>query len=246
MLGDGNPGITSGLGAGGQALVGWVGVVTALMTSFYMFRAYFMVFEGRPAEQTAHLHPIGQAMSLPLIVLGLLSTVGGLVMFPGVWNVFGDFFNRVFTTPVYQSLPNAKIIAPPTDGLEVTNLLFALGAGILGIVFAGLAYQRLWRNRPTTIEPLRGAQNFLLNAWFIDALYNQTIAAGFKGLGTLIVRGIEPVQQVLVDRGIGGGIWGSSRGVRRTETGYVRNYALVMMLGVVAILVYVAIVGLQR
>ena len=86
----------------------------------------------------------------------------------------------------------------------------------------------------------------MLNAWFIDALYNQTIAAGFKGLGTLIVRGIEPVQQVLVDRGIGGGIWAGSRGVRRTETGYVRNYALVMMLGVVAILIYVAIVGLQR
>ena len=246
LLGDGNPGIAYGLGAGGQALVGWVGVVTALLTSFYMFRAYFMVFEGRPAEHTAHLHPTGQAMSIPLMVLGLLSTVGGLVMFPGLWNIFGDFFNRVFTTPLYQSLPNAKIIAPPTDGLEVTNLLFALGAGVLGIVFAGLAYQRVWLNRPTTIEPIRGAQNFLLNAWFIDALYNQTIAAGFKGLGTLIVRGIEPVQQVLVDRGIGGGIWAGSRGVRRTETGYVRNYALVMMLGVVAILIYVAIVGLQR
>ena len=50
--------------------------------------------------------------------------------------------------------------------------------------------------------------------------------------------------QKLVDSGIGGGIWGSSRIVRRTETGFVRNYALVMMFGVVAILVYVAIMGL--
>jgi NADH-quinone oxidoreductase subunit L len=242
LLGDSNPGITSGLGTAGQALVGWVGIITALLTAFYMFRAYFMVFEGREVE--AHVHPIGQTMAVPLMVLGLLSTVGGFLLFPGLWNGLNDYFKGLFATAPYLTLPNAKIIAPPTDGIEWPNLIIALVAGLLGIGLAFGVYQRVWRNRPTTIEPVTGLRNFLLRAWFFDTLYNAVFVATFKALGSLAAHGIEPLEQKLVDSGIGGGIWGSSRIVRRTETGFVRNYALVMMFGVVAILVYVAIVGL--
>lgn len=244
LLGDGNAGIATGLNAGGQALVGWVGVITAFLTAFYMFRAYFMVFEGRPVE--AHVHASGQSMNIPLLVLGILSTVGGFVAFPGLWNVMDNFFNSLFGSPVYQTLPNVKALAIPTGGIEITNLVIALLAGLLGILLAYLTYQRVWRNRPTTIEPLQGFSNFLLNAWYFDALYNALIVRPFKGLGTFVAQGIEPVEQALVDRGIGSGIWQTSRGVRRSETGYVRNYALVMMFGVVAILIYVAVVGFQR
>lgn len=249
LLGDGNDGIHTGLSAGGQAIIGWVGVITALLTAFYMFRAYFMTFEGEPAAEH-HVHASGQTINIPLIVLGILSTVGGFIAFPGLWNGFNSYFAKY---PLYISgSANATVpanngtVSIPTDGIDWTNLIIALAAGIIGIALAYFTYQRVWSKRPVAITPAKGLSAFLYNAWYWDAAYYNVITVPVRAIGGLIARGIEPIEQALVDRGIGSGIWLGSRGVRRSETGYVRNYALVMMLGVVAILIYVAVAGLQR
>ena len=141
-MGDGNPGITYGLNAGGQALVGWVGVITAFMTAFYMFRAYFMVFEGRPAETQVTCAPHRSDNVRPSDCIGLTINYWRVFAISGFVERFGQYLiNGAFTNP-YRTLPNAKVIAPPTDGIEWTNLIIALAAGILGIVLAYATYQR--------------------------------------------------------------------------------------------------------
>lgn len=253
LLGDGNGGIHAGLNAGSQALIGWVGVITALLTAFYMFRAYFMTFEGEPAAEH-HVHASSQTINIPLIVLGILSTVGGFIAFPGLWNGFSGYFNKYFpsflaaeaTAQPSDLIPNNGTIAIPVGSVDWTNLIIALAAGLIGIALAYFTYQRVWSKRPIAITPATGISAFLYNAWYIDTAYYNFITVPIRAIGGWIARGIEPIEQALVDRGIGSSIWQGSRGVRRSETGYVRNYALVMMLGVVAILIYVAVAGLQR
>ena len=114
------------------SVIGWVGIIVAFMTAFYMFRAYMLVFEGPAAERHPHASP--RSMNFVLAVLSFFSVVGGFLALPGGWNVLHDWFNPVIA---YFARPGRQLWFPiQTDGLEIIELGLGVGAGVAGIVVA--------------------------------------------------------------------------------------------------------------
>ena len=256
-------------------LVGWVGVITAALTAFYMFRAYFLTFHGAPASVTdhsdtpisttepnqvshhpspvltgegqgqetsiagvraSHPHPTPAAMAAPLLVLTGLTVFGGFVIVPGVYDLL-----RPYLQPVRGYAPAWAL--PEVGALEIPNLVAGLAAGLLGIGVAFALYARRSSPSPATQG---GFVRFLASGWYFDQLYNAIIVVPLRALGTFASRVLESQVFEGLVRGLSGGVWGSSIGARRTETGYVRNYALAIMLGVVAIAAYGIVQAVQR
>jgi NADH:ubiquinone oxidoreductase subunit 5 (subunit L)/multisubunit Na+/H+ antiporter MnhA subunit len=109
------------------------------------------------------------------------------------------------------------------------------------------------RIRPATkkrLNPLKLGQQaltgFLLYGWGFDLIYNLLFAWPGKLTGQLIARFIDPEAEKAVDYGLGGVAWESSKITRKSGTGLVRNYALGIFLGTVALLIYVAVQTVQR
>jgi len=274
-------------------IIGWVGVITAFITAFYMFRAYFLTFEGTTRFE-GHPHANPPIMTIPVGVLTVLATIGGFLAFEGGWNSLEGWFKPVIEG--YASNGKTLWRSIETNQLDIFGLIIGVGAGVTGI---GLAYAIYMRrplqldatpqmaraqttnlnappvSRMLTSQPkatqsrravalgiveverprtgpgpifyLKQALNtFLLNGWGFDLIYNLLFVWPGKATAGLIERWLDPEVEQMVDIGLGDGTNEASKAVRRTETGYVRNYALGILLGAVAILVYVAVIGLQR
>ncbi len=212
-----------------------VGAVTAVLTAYYMGRAYLLVFRGeqrwveaRPAGGTKGLHPHdpGWVMSAPLVVLGLLSAVGGLINLP-VHPSF-DFLDR-WLSPIFDSrlLAHQWSLGGVWTFALVDAVLALLGVG-LAVAAWGHAYDR------PELEPV-----FLRRAWYIDWAYDRFIARPSTEAAV-------ETSAVVETKGIDGTVNGfaylvraSGRQLRKVQTGYVRNYALGLAAGLVLILAYV-------
>jgi NADH:ubiquinone oxidoreductase subunit 5 (subunit L)/multisubunit Na+/H+ antiporter MnhA subunit len=302
------------------SVIGWVGLLTAFMTAFYMFRAYMLVFEGPQTKLHPHSSPAN--MSFVLAVLSVLSVVGGFLAMPGLWNFLHDWFQPVLR--VFDANAGERGVWFPiqTNGLEIVELVLGVGAGVAGIVIAvglytftrqraadalqptltgtaeeqqrateGAAQPRRatgapiltprgleeaeirrvisgrnlspvnereaplpsGRIRPATkpkFNPLKLGQQamtaFLLYGWGFDLLYKMLFSWPGEMTGRLIARFVDQEAEKAVDYGLGGAAWEGSKASRKTETGLVRNYALGILLGTVALLIYVAVQTVQR
>ena len=197
--------------------------VAAFFTAFYMGRQLWLIFFGRPrTEAAAHAEESGPVMTIPLILLALGSVVAGLINFPGP-HPFADFI-RHHAAPF--------------------NPTVALTSTVLALIALGLAY-RIYRDRlraTTDPDPLlqtaRGLFVGAYNAWYVDRSYHRVFVQGFYALAAFLAR---PVEAGVID----GTVNGVARLVRRTagqlrrlQTGYVRQYALAVMVGVVAIVAW--------
>jgi NADH-quinone oxidoreductase subunit L len=236
----------------GQYALWAIGIVTALLTAFYMFRAVFLVFGGSPVatgtgHDPAHSAPVGHepaphgpdnppVMAGPVGVLALLSVVGGLVAIPGVWDLLENYLR-----PVLEEVsPGTPAVVPEWN---VPTLIAAAGAAVLGIGGAWLVYGR---QRPAT-DPLERAApalyNLLSRQYYVE-----------RALGAVVVRPLEWLADAVLDRvdrglfeggvhGLAGGIGAAGQGLGRTQTGALRNYALVILLGMVGLLGYLLAFG---
>lgn len=221
----------------GNAVLGIIGVVTAGLTAVYMFRAFFMTFHGesRVDEHVAgHMHKPGAVMLVPMVILGVLSVIGGYIQFPT--GTFDSFLLPAFTyfgvTPVTENGIN-----PVFSGISVL-------AGLIGFVIA----YGLWYRNPKaavglgkTLAPIRVA---LLNDYGVYALVEFAVIGSVRWLG----RACSSVVDSLVIEGIVNGIAvsvrGISVGVARLESGYVRTYAVAILAGTIVIIAFMARGGL--
>ncbi|MHB8245243.1 MAG: NADH-quinone oxidoreductase subunit L [Acidimicrobiales bacterium] len=217
-----------------------LGAVTAVLTAYYLGRCYLLVFSGnarwveaRPSgDGRSHGHgPLeprdpNWVMTLPLVVLAVCSVFGGLIDLPFHPNLI--FLERWLSPVVGNSLFNPHFGA----GKEI---LFAGIDALLAVVGVALALA-LWRgavDRPE-VEP-----RFLVRAWYIDWGYDRLIArssTAMAGFASTVV------DNKIIDGAVNGfaGIFRQSGGIlRKVQTGYVRNYALGIMVGLVLLLAYV-------
>src|ERR1700683_3826843 len=121
----------------GHSWLWFSGVITAGLTSFYMFRLIFMTFFGDSRvdpDKEHHIHESPAAMAIPLIVLAILATVGGWVNLPNGW-LWGDAFVR-FLTPAVGTFK-------PIVEANLTSTSMPLLASVIGIVLAYVLYIRL-------------------------------------------------------------------------------------------------------
>ena len=199
----------------------WLGVVTAGMTAFYVFRAIFMAFFG---EYRGHEHPHESppVMWAPLAILAALSLAGGLLF------KIPEFLSGVF--------PAAET---PEDE---TLMMISVAAGVIGIFFAWLMYVA----RPAMAESL--AANFrwiyttLYNKYFVDEIYDATVVKPLVGGSRWVLW--KGVDTGVIDGSVNG-VGARARNIgsvlRLLQSGNTRSYATWILLG--SVVVIIAMVG---
>jgi NADH-quinone oxidoreductase subunit L len=215
----------------GYGAVWIIGLVAAVLTAFYMSRWFFLIFLGEPRYgHDVHPHESPRSMTIPLIVLGVLSTVGGVAL------------NAVHTGPLYRFLeptvgPIGDLGYEPYGPLEESVLIpLAIVAAVIGIGLAYLLYLRRPVMGARTSEPITGPLAELAERkFFVDEAYEALFVTAGGGLARAMVWFDTRVIDGIVDgAGVGSVLVG--RGTRRAQSGLVRRYLAVMVLGVLALL----------
>ena len=224
--------------ASGHRLLWVIGVLTAAGTALYMFRLYFLAFEGKSrldAHTLKHLHEAPWSMRLPLVLLALGSATVGFVGFPPESGPFQHFLGSVFPVSAHEAS------AEPSSGavLAVLTLVMAL----LGI---GVAFWYYLRDpaRPEALAARYPAlHRTLLHKYWVDELYDKVVIhptvtsarAISEWFDTRIVDGsVNGIAALAIRAGIM---------LRRLQTGHVPTYILSILVGVVALLGYLALLG---
>jgi NADH-quinone oxidoreductase subunit L len=212
-------------------LVLWaVGIVTAVLTAFYVTRAIWMTFYGEPRDHHLyeHAHESPAVMTLPLTALAVGTAVLGiLVGFPPEQGFIDTFLRPVFEGEGGH-VPELATIA--------TLAAVSVAAGILGIL-AGLSMYVRHRPDPAAVSRAAGPlYRLLVNKYFVDELYDRRIVEAFRAaFGAMWAFDIHVIDGLANRLGwlaaVGGGT------LRRAQTGIVGNYALTIVAGLLVILV---------
>jgi len=211
-----------------------IGAITAAMTAFYMFRLYAMTFRGTfrgTHDQEHHLHESPSAMTIPLIVLAVLSVVGGFVGIPEVFAANSHALEH-FLSPVIKS--TASEGERLSDGTEYMLMGISVGLAAIAIIYA---LSRFTKN--PEMNEAEGAGKFLANKWYIDELYDNIITKPVLGLGTFFKNVIEKSGIDGVVNGVGRGVNYAGRQIRFMQSGLVGNYILLMVLSIVLMIILV-------
>jgi NADH-quinone oxidoreductase subunit L len=195
----------------------WLGVVTAGMTAFYVFRAMFMTFFG---EYRGHEHPHESppSMLIPLVILAVLSLGGGYLF------KIPDFLSSLFPA-----------VEAPED---ISLMLISVSAGVAGIAVAWLMYIA----RPGMADSLAAAfrlpYQLIYNKWFVDEIYDAAVVKPVVGGSRVVLW--KGVDSGLIDGSVNGvGSFARNVGslLRLMQSGNVRSYATWVLLGSVLLIV---------
>ena len=225
-------------------LLWFVGLVTAGMTSFYMFRLWFKTFFGEEHfKETAHdehghaahgVHESPWIMLLPLVILGILSLVGGWVGVPaslGGHNEIGSFLSPVF---------GGEQAATTTTGhgLELTLAAISLLTAAIGFFFAYVFYYKKPGSATALALKVKPLYSLVANKYWVDEIYGAFIVTPLLMFSRLILGGF--VETGLVN-GSGSLAAATTRGLstvtRRIQSGNIRSYAGWLALAAAAVLV---------
>ncbi|AXY76023.1 NADH-quinone oxidoreductase subunit L [Paraflavitalea soli] len=212
-----------------------VGVITAGMTAFYMFRLYATTFLGqfRGGEQLHghHPHESPAAMTIPLIVLAILSVIGGWIGIPEVLMPNAHSLEH-FLDPIFAESAKHAHAHHLDHNTEYMLMGVSVGIAVIAIFYALGRYSK----RPELGEPT-GFGKVLANKWYVDELYNFIIVKPLNWLGKLLNNFVEKDVLDWTVNGVGRLIGYSSRQVRLLQSGQVGSYVLLMVLGILAFFV---------
>jgi NADH-quinone oxidoreductase subunit L len=211
-----------------------IGVITAGLTAFYMFRLYAMTFLGKfrgTHDQEHHLHESPPAMTIPLIVLAVLSVIGGFVGIPEVFASNSHYLEH-FLSPVIQK--SVEETGALSHGTEYLLMGVSVGIAAIAIIYALSRFTK----SPEVGEP-EGAGKFLANKWYVDELYDNIIAKPLFGLAAFFKNVIEKSGIDAVVNGVGKGVNYAGRQIRFMQSGLVGNYILLMVLSIVLMIILV-------
>ena len=237
----------------GGSLVFWgIGALTAGLTAFYMFRMFFTTFHGEcraPVEVQHHIHESPAVMTIPLVILAVLSVVGGWVGVPhilGGANRFEQWLEPVFGPGKEAAVPTLNLVTRAFAEGGQTNASSPEGmlmAAAVIIAFAGIfiAYY-LYLRRPEIpvnfVRAFPGVFRTVNQKYYVDELYQAVFVRGLFAAGR-IAKGV--VDETLIDGTVNGLAWlirGIGSLIRLIQTGYVQGYAFAMIIGAIAVLGY--------
>ncbi len=238
-----------------------VGLLTAGLTAFYMFRLFFGIFCGRYRTQPVmvqhehddeeeaagphhaggvyyyHVREVPPVMSIPLIILAVLSVVGG---FLGSLSLIG----LAKWAPLPGFLNAVSFQGAPIPEASLNTMRISTGLSILVAILGFAVAWRLYRKGFYYKENRNPLYRFALNKYYVDEALSFVLIKPILGLGRAV--GSSFLEGGVLDggsRAIASLFGGISSGVRKVQTGYTRNYALGILFGVVLIVVYYAVRG---
>jgi len=251
--------------ASGHTVLWFIGWFTAFLTAFYMFRLWFLTFfgefRGQPAhgahetpgrehhQHEGHAHESPKVMLVPLVILAVLSVIGGWIGVPPA--LAGSNHFEHFLDPVLLSSASAEatgVAQPATEDFapERTLAVSAIGAGVAGFLLAWLMYSRR-RDLPAKLrEQFQGAYTMLENKYYVDEFYG---AAVVKPL----IEGSRAVLWKFIDQGLIDGTVNESAAAardvsnsfRRMQSGNIRSYAGWIAAGAAVVIAYMLYMGVR-
>jgi len=213
---------------GGKALY-TVGLLAAILTSFYMFRLIWLTFFGqkRYDEHHVHVHESPKNMTVPLMILAFLSLTGGWFAFPALWGG-KDYFTE-FLSPVFGSGEIAG--GEPLHSLELTLSGVAVAAATLGLLVAWRTYAKDVKRGTST-----GLHKLLYNKYYVDEIYQAAIVGPLVWISRNILW--KAVDEGIIDGAVNGIAYGAKEigdQVRRVQSGNTRSYAVWVLVGAIVI-----------
>ena len=213
---------------GSSPIIYVIGLITAFLTAFYMFRLIFVTFYGDSRvdpDVDSHLHESPPVMWVPLAILAIPSALIGLLL---GWGGHGSWFHD-FTKNVF---PEAHHDA---SGNMILFMVISSVVGLAGIAFAWSRY----RERTPSDEPTNALHRLLANKYYVDEVYNALIVQPIKNGSHYLLWRI--VDNGIIDgivNGVGSIIRFIGGTLRRLQTGLVQVYIVSMVLGIVLFLAY--------
>ncbi|MDX6725379.1 MAG: NADH-quinone oxidoreductase subunit [Baekduia sp.] len=242
-----------------------VGYLTALMTAVYTWRMIFRAFWGEPVEQArelehGHLYhapqPVNPAngevedtdvgfpgpehhiaewalpMKIAMGTLAVLATIGGVVLIPKTTTWFDTFLEPTFG--------GSSVVVNPSNSLLVLGLVLGAVLGLLGIFIAWTIWGKADGEIAVRVrERVPALHDFFANKWYFDELIDFLVVRPFAWFGRF---GQQTFERLFVNGALVGGpstlVRAGSAAVRAMQSGFVRGYAALLMVGAGAVILY--------
>jgi len=211
------------------------GMLASMLTVFYMFRLMFLTFWGGfrgTKEQHHHLHESPAAMTIPLIVLAILSVVGGLIGLPEFWHMPNFISNHLDPLILRKS--------PSTLKHETEWMLMgiAVAAAFTMIYFAYIVYRQKQTLPLKEGDKLPGLQKVIYNKYYVDEFYNAVITKPLDAISSVFYKFIDKGIIDGIVEGVGNSVKGIGSVVKLVQQGNISFYLITMMLSIVFILLF--------
>jgi NADH-quinone oxidoreductase subunit L len=234
----------------GNFAIWLVGVTAAFFTAFYMYRLIKLTFHGKERFDHEHVHPheSPKTMTIPLIILAVLSAIGGFLGIPyalGFWfshnpNMLESWLNPVFAQAT-EILKRPEV--QQVHSIEYLLMLISVAIAVTGIYLANKFYSdEEWSMPRAFAERYKPMYNLLLNKYFLDEGYFAAI------VNPLLVLSQSFLWKIFDAKIIDGFVNGSAKiavasgeRVRKIQTGVAQNYAILMIGGIIVILAWLVL-----
>ena len=216
----------------------FVGVITAFMTAFYMFRLFYLTFFNTDrVEESAreHIHESPKVMTTPLWILAICSTIAGFVGMPKVWvGSEGNLWENFLKTTIYKEVEEGNL----SHSLEWGAMILSVCIALLGIYVAMKFYKNENKTPEKISTKIKSVYTLLLNKYYVDEIYSLIVIKPFLKLSEIFF---------LFDKYIIDGAVNLSAHIseisghllRLFQTGYIRNYALYFFLALIVMIYFV-------
>lgn len=210
-----------------------LGMIASILTAFYMFRLLFLTFFGKfrgTHDQEHHLHESPASMTIPLIVLAVLSVAGGLLGLPEFWHMPNWMAHHLDPLIIRK---NPSLLSHSTEWM----LMGLAVAGALAAIYA--TYRVYMKSKvlpPEKEEQLKPWQRVLYNKYYVDELYDAIIRKPLDALSSVFHKffDLEIIDGIV--NGVGQTVKAVGSSIRYFQAGNIGFYIMSMTLGVVLIL----------
>jgi len=210
-----------------------VGMITSMLTAFYMFRMMFVTFWGKfrgTHAQEHHLHESPSSMTIPLIVLAILSVLGGALGLPEFWGT-PNWMHHWLDEIIVRK--NPSILHHDT---EWTLMGLAVAGAVAVIYFAHMMYNKSKVLPAEKEEQLKPWQRLIYNKYWIDELYDAIVRKPLDLISEIFHKFLDIAMIDGIVNGVGVAVKGIGSGVRLLQQGNIGFYVVSMVLGAAFIL----------
>jgi NADH-quinone oxidoreductase subunit L len=202
-------------------------MVAAFLTAYYMFRLLLLTFYGKfrgTHEQEHHLHESPVLITVPLIILAILSIVGGAI---GIPHIFGHHWLQGFLEPILAASNSAHEAAGLSQQSELMLMGIATVIAVLGIIMAIIYHKNYNAAKQAT-----GFASVLENKWYFDEAYDNAIVKPVLNTSSVLNSTIEPKGIDGLVNSVGTTLQKASGKFRLLQSGMVGFYMFIMVAGV--------------
>lgn len=215
-------------------------LVVSACTAFYMFRLYYLTFHGKfrgSHEQEHHLHESPKVMTIPLVILAILSITGGLIGLPHAvgehfgmhWHWLDHFLQDAVVMPASSMHLNTELLL----------MVIATSVALLSIYYAWVKYKKHGKIADEDADIESPVHLLMLNKYWFDEWYEKLIRKPMDRISSMFNHTIEPRLIDKMVEGAGELTQASGSRLRMIQSGSLSMYIFIFVLGLIALLLYI-------